>query len=103
MKYFPLLLLLPMLGACAVLNQASLDAPYTLQTRALAAHEHEIIIEGKSGIPAEQLKGFFQARGKALCQDRIYLLRSLREESLPANNSIVLTGEINCVPLDYFK
>jgi hypothetical protein len=97
-----LFLLLP-LCACAALNQASLSAPYTMQSRSVGDDAYELVIDGKRGIEKEQLKGFFQVHGKELCRDRVYLLRGMREESLPDENRYVLRGLVDCVGEDYFS
>ncbi|MCE2927765.1 MAG: hypothetical protein LW823_09030 [Rickettsiales bacterium] len=77
-------------------------ASYELHSRAVSDHEYEIVIEGKRDIPIEQLKHEFKAHGQALCHERVYLLRGMREEMLPIEHKIILTGLVDCVGLNYF-
>lgn len=90
------------LSACDFFKSPSPTASYELHSREVGEHEYEIIIEAKPDIAIEQLKHEFKAHGETLCQERVYLLRGMREDMLPAENRVVLRGLVDCVSLDYF-
>lgn len=110
MKFRYSLFLLLALPGCALLKpQAQVDLPYEHSVRETAPDAFELAMQGERGFGMEPLKAAFQARGKALCPGKVYLLRGMREESYQEASTAgdgdrhALLGQIECVGLDYFE
>ena len=85
----------------ALKPQAS--SKFQCTSRCIAPGQYEIAMNGAPGIPADELKAAFKNKGKELCNDKVYLLRGMREESAPEENRLALKGQVDCVELDYFS
>jgi hypothetical protein len=95
------LLALLVLSACADTGPA--QGPYSYTASNLRKDEYRIVLTGDPGVSDKELKKYFKVHGQKLCgSERVYLLRGLRDEYKTASRRHVMTGDIDCVELDYF-
>jgi len=100
------ILLVLLLSGCEFLeahNHSQKVEPYKVTSRKTAPGQYELDMNGEPGVEVEILKTAFKTKGTELCNDKVYLLRGMREESDPAQKRHDLHGIVDCVDLDYFK